>query len=219
MTAELLSVCVGGPRDVEWRGHTARTSIWKTPVSGRVHVGRLNVDGDQQSDLTVHGGADKAVYVYPGEHYDYWRPELPGIELPFGAFGENFTTRGLLDADVGIGDRFRIGDAEFVVTQPRMPCFKLGIRFQRPDMVKRFHHARRNGFYFAVAREGTVGAGDAIERLVRDDGGLTVTDVVRLYDDEVDPVLLQRAIAHPALPESWRDYFRTQASDTERAPR
>lgn len=219
MTPELVSVCVGGPRDVEWRGRTTRTSIWKAPVTGRVHVGRLNVDGDEQSDLTVHGGAEKAVYVYPAEHYDFWRRELPGVDLPFGAFGENFTTRGLLDADVGIGDRFRIGDAEFVVTQPRMPCFKLGIRFQRPDMVKRFHEARRNGFYFAVTREGTVGAGDPVERLGRDGGGLSVTDVVRLYDDEDDPALLQHAIAHPTLPESWRDYFRKRASDTGRAPR
>jgi MOSC domain-containing protein YiiM len=176
-----------------------------------VHVGTLNVDGDAQSDLTVHGGVDKAVYVYPSEHYDFWRGELPGVDLPFGAFGENFTTEGLLDGDVRIGDRFRIGDAEFVVTQPRMPCFKLGIRFDRPDMVKRFHQSGRNGFYLAVTREGTVGAGDAVERIARDGGGLTVTDVVRLYDDD-DPDLatLRKAIAHPALPESWREYFRKQ---------
>ena len=155
---QVLSVNVGGPRDVEWRGERVRTSIWKSPVPGRVAVRRTNLAGDEQSDLTVHGGPDKAVYVYPAEHYDFWRGELPDADLPFGAFGENFTTRGLAEPDVAIGDRFRIGDAEFVVTQPRMPCFKLGIRFQRPDMVKRFHASGRNGFYFAVTREGTVGA-------------------------------------------------------------
>ncbi len=210
-TSTLLSVSVGRPRDVEWRGRTTRTSIYKTPVTGRVHVGRLNLDGDEQSDLSVHGGPDKAVYVYPSEHYAHWRSELPDVELPFGAFGENFTTEGLLDDAVAIGDRYRIADAEFIVTQPRMPCFKLGIRFQRPDMVKRFHHGRRNGFYFRVTREGTVGAGDAIEQIARDDRGLSVMDVVRLYDDdEPDPTLMRRAIEHPALPASWRDHFRQQ---------
>jgi MOSC domain-containing protein YiiM len=211
--ATLLSVTVGGPRDVTWRGHTTRTSIWKLPVTGRVHVGRLNIDGDAQSDLSVHGGVDKAVYVYPSEHYAYWRLELPDVELPFGTFGENFTTEGLLDDDVAIGDRYRIGDAEFLVTQPRMPCFKLGIRFERPDMVKRFHHGRRNGFYLKVTREGTVGAGDAIEQLARDGGRLTVSDVVHLYDDDdPDPTLMTRALVHPALPESWREYFRKQSA-------
>lgn len=208
-TSTLLAVCVGGPREVAWRGRPTRTSIWKTPVTGRVHVGRLNVDGDEQSDLTVHGGAEKAVYVYPEQHYAYWRGELPDVELAFGAFGENFTISGLAERTVAIGDRYRIGDAEFVVTQPRMPCFKLGIRFARADMVKRFHQSGRNGFYLAVTREGTVGVGDAVTRIAHDDGGLTVADVVGLYADEnADPALLQRAIAHPILPESWRDYFR-----------
>ncbi|HEV7732393.1 MAG TPA: MOSC domain-containing protein [Candidatus Binatia bacterium] len=210
---KVLAVSVGRPRDVEWRGHTTRTSIFKTPVTGRVHVGRLNLDGDEQSDLSVHGGPDKAVYVYPSEHYAYWRSELPGVELPFGAFGENLTTEGLLDDAVAIGDRYRIGDAELVVTQPRMPCFKLGIRFQRPDMVKRFHRSRRNGFYLGVTREGTVGAGDAIEQIARDDRGLSVMDVVRLYDDDdPDPTLIRRAIDHPSLPASWRNYFREQTT-------
>ena len=135
------------------------TSIWKRPVSGRVSVGRLNIAGDQQSDLAVHGGPEKAVYAYPSEHYEYWTRELPGTDLPWGAFGENFTTEGLLEQALAIGDRLRVGSAEFLVTQPRMPCFKLGIRFSRDDMVKRFLQSGRSGFYFAVLREGEVGAG------------------------------------------------------------
>ena len=136
---KLVSVSVGLPLEVEWNGKIIRTSIWKTPVEGRVRVNALNVEGDQQSDLSVHGGRDKAVYVYPSEHYLYWRDELPGMDLPWGAFGENFTTEGLLEEEVQIGDRIRVGStAEFVVTQPRMPCFELGLRFGRHDMVKRF---------------------------------------------------------------------------------
>ncbi len=159
----LLSVNVGLPRDVEWRGNIVRTSIWKSPVGGRVQVRRTNLDGDRQSDLSVHGGPAKAVYVYPSEHYAYWRAELPDQELPWGAFGENLTTEGLLESDVAEGDRVSIGSAEFEVTMPRTPCYKLTIRFGRDDMIKRFLRARRSGFYLAVVREGEIGAGDAIE--------------------------------------------------------
>src|SRR5438105_6926388 len=178
---KLLSVNVGLPREVEWNGKIIRTSIFKAPVSGRVRVAKLNLEGDQQSDLSVHGGIDKAVYAYPSEHYPFWRNELPGADLPWGAFGENFTTEGLLEETVHIGDRLRIASAEFVVTQPRMPCFKLGIRFGRSDIVKRFLQSGRSGFYFAVLREGEVTAGDSIELLARHEHGVTVTDVVNLY--------------------------------------
>ena len=206
---KVIAVSVGSPHDVVWRGQTVRTSIFKSPVSGRVHVGRLDVDGDEQSDLSVHGGPDKAVYAYPAEHYAFWRAELPDVEFPWAAFGENLTIEGLLEDDVRIGDRFRIGTTELVVTQPRMPCYKLGIRFGRPDMVKRFHASGRNGFYFSVAQEGSLAAGDAIERIARDDHGLTVADVVRLYAmDAPNQALLERATEHPALPAAWRDYFR-----------
>lgn len=206
---QLLSISVGRPREVEWRGDTVLTSIFKTPISGRVHVGRTNLDGDQQSDLTVHGGPEKAVYVYPAEHYPWWRSELGDPELTWGGFGENFTTEGLLEPQVFIGDRFRIGSAEFMVTQPRMPCYKLGVRFGRPDMVKRFHHSGRNGFYLAVIREGEVGAGDAIEALSQDERRLSVSDVVALYSAKTaDPAMLSRASEHPGLPEGWREYFR-----------
>jgi MOSC domain-containing protein YiiM len=207
---KLLSVNVGLPREVEWNGRTVRTSIFKAPVPGRMQVRKLNLDGDQQSDLTVHGGVDKAVYVYPSEHYAFWRRELPNADLNSGAFGENFTTEGALDDQaVHIGDRFRIGSAEFVVTQPRMPCFKLGIRFGRPDMVKRFMYSGRNGFYFAVAKEGEVAAGDSIELLMRDENGVTIADIVDLYTaDATKQDLLQRVSELTALPESWRAYFR-----------
>jgi len=205
----LLSINVGLPRDVDWGGKTVRTSIFKSPVLGRVGVTRLNLEGDQQSDLSVHGGIEKAVYVYPSEHYAFWREELPGIDLPWGAFGENFTTEGLLEGSVRIGDRLRVGSAEFVVTQPRMPCFKLGIRFARPDMVKRFLRSRRSGFYLAVLREGKVAAGDLVEFLAQDEYGVTVAEVVDLYTaDASNQDLLRRVSKLPALPEGWREYFR-----------
>ena len=208
---KLLSVNVGLPREVEWKGKIVRTSIFKAPVLGRVRVAKLNLEGDQQSDLTVHGGIDKAVYVYPSEHYRFWREELSGTDLPWGAFGENFTTEGLLEEAVHIGDRFRVGSAEFVVTQPRMPCFKLGIRFDRPDIVKRFLQSGRAGFYFAVLKEGEVTAGDSIELLKRDEHGVTVADVVNLYRrDATNQDLLRRVSELSSLPKSWRDYSRTR---------
>lgn len=207
---KLLSVNVGLPRDVKWNGRIIRTSIFKTPVAGRVQVRKINLNGDQQSDLTVHGGVDKAVYVYPSEHYPFWRDALPNADLSWGAFGENFTTQGPLDDEaVHIGDRFRIGSTEFVVTQPRIPCFKLGIRFGRPDVVRRFLHSGRNGFYLAVAKEGEVAAGDSVEVMSRDENGVTVADIVQLYTDHAaKPDLLQRVSELAALPENWRAYFR-----------
>ena len=159
---KLLSVQVGLPRDLDWRGAKVRTSIFKLPVTGPVRVKTLNLDGDQQSDLTVHGGRNKAVYVYPSEHYPAWRAELPDADLSWGAFGENFTVEGLLEDAVFIGDRLLCGTAEFIVTQPRQPCYKLGVKFDRLDMVKQFHRSGRCGFYLAVVRTGTVTAGDAI---------------------------------------------------------
>jgi MOSC domain-containing protein YiiM len=190
-------------------GKIVRTSIFKEPVAGRLRVSTLNVEGDQQSDLTVHGGAEKAVYVYPSEHYPFWRTEVSNMELASAVFGENFTSAGLLEDTVHIGDRFRVGSAEFVVTQPRMPCYKLGIRFNRPDMVKRFLQSGRTGFYFAVLKEGEIAAGDSIEVLERDKHNVTVADVVNLYrEDAVNEELLRRISELPSLPNSWREYFR-----------
>jgi MOSC domain-containing protein YiiM len=206
---KLVAISVGRPKEVRWRGRSVQTSIFKTPVSGRVHVTRLNIEGDEQSDLSVHGGAEKAVYAYPAEHYNFWRRELPDTELPWGAFGENFTTEGLLEDEVWIGDRYRVGNVELVVTQPRMPCYKLAIRFGRADIVKRFLQSGRSGFYLAVEREGELSSGDAIERFARDEKRLTVADVVALYAaDSANQPLLETASDHPSLPASWREYFR-----------
>jgi MOSC domain-containing protein YiiM len=208
---KLLSVNVGLPREIEWKGKMVRTSIFKASVQGRVRVAQPNLEGDRQSDLSVHGGIDKAVYAYPSEHYPFWRQELPGIDLPSGAFGENFTTKGLLEETVRIGDHLRVGSAEFVITQPRMPCFKLGIRFNRPDIVKRFLQSGRSGFYFAVLKEGEVAAGDSIEFLKRDEHGVMVADIVNLYRrDATNQDLLRPVSELPSLPKGWRDYFRTR---------
>src|SRR5678816_4189784 len=203
---KVLSINVGLPREIDWQKRIVRTSIFKTPVTGSVRVTALNFDGDAQSDLSVHGGVDKAVYVYPYEHYSFWRSELPEADLSMGAFGENLTTEGLLEDVTNIGDTFRIGSAEFTVTQPRMPCYKLGIRFGRADMVKRFLHSGRTGFYLSVSKEGEVTAGDSIERLSRDEHGITVADIARLYtSDNTSKDLLQQVTELPSLPASWRD--------------
>lgn len=208
---KLISVNVGLPREVISNGKRVTTGIFKEPVAGRVRLRRLNLEGDRQADLTVHGGADKAVYAYPVEHYDFWRRELPGRDLPWGMFGENFTMEGLLEEAAHIGDRFRIGTAELIVTQPRLPCYKLGVKFGREDMVKRFLASGRTGFYFSVSREGEVGAGDEIEVVSRAENSVTVPAIARLYVTKkygsIDMELLQRAIRVAALPENWRRYF------------
>jgi len=169
---------------------------------------RDSLDGDRQADLAVHCGPSKAVYAYPSEHYAYWRNELPGVALPWGMFGENLTTDGLVEGEAGIGDRFRIGSAEVMVTEPRLPCYKLGLKFGRDDIIKRFLASRRTGFYFAVLRDGEVGAGDAIQRISRDSAGVTVADITDLYASKLDNLeLLRRVVQVEALPERWRNYF------------
>jgi len=209
---KLVSLNVGLPRDVLWHGRTVTTAIYKRPVEGRVRLRTLNLDGDRQADLTVHGGAHKAVYCYPIAHYEYWKKELPGRDLPLAIFGENFTTDGLLENSVHLGDTFSVGSAEVVVTQPRLPCYKLGVRFDSDDMVKRFLASGRSGFYLAVTREGEVGAGDEITPISRDPNAVPVSEITRLYiakrfSDE-DVASLRRAFLVSALPASWKDYFR-----------
>jgi MOSC domain-containing protein YiiM len=208
---KLISVQAGLPRQVTWQGRSVTTGIFKEPVTGSAMLRTLNLEGDAQADLTVHGGVTKAAYAYPSEHYPYWRSELPEMELPYGMFGENFTTEGMLEKEVHIGDRFRIGGAEVLVTEPRLPCFKLGIKFGRTDILERFLASRRSGFYIAVLREGLVQAGDPIERLSRDANGVSVEDIVRMYAfDEDDVETMRRAVRVEALPERWRSHFREQ---------
>jgi MOSC domain-containing protein YiiM len=177
--ARVVSVNVGRERLVPWRGRMIPTGIYKEPVAGRVSVHGDKVEGDDVADLRVHGGWSKAVYAYPAEHYDFWREELPGHDLPWGTFGENLTIEGLAEDGVAIGERFRIGSAELEVTDPRLPCFKLAIKIGRPDIIKRFLRSGRTGFYLAIIRPGDIGTGDGIERLGRPDDGPTVADLVR----------------------------------------
>jgi MOSC domain-containing protein YiiM len=209
---KLVSLNVGLPREVNWHETRVLTGIFKKPVAGRVALRALNLDGDRQADLTVHGGKDKAVYCYSLEHYDYWKRELPGRDLPLGMFGENFTATGLLEDSVHLGDRFAVGSAELVAVQPRLPCYKLGVRSQADDMVKRFLASRRTGFYFAVTKEGEVGAGDEVTLISKDPNAVPVSEITRLYIakkyTEDDIVSLQRALKVAALPESWKSYFR-----------
>jgi MOSC domain-containing protein YiiM len=209
---KIVSLNVGLPREVLWHGRSVTTGIYKEPVAGRVALRKLNLDGDRQADLTVHGGEYKAVYCYPVEHYAYWNKELPGRELPMGMFGENFTTSGLNENEVHLGDRFAAGSAEVVVTQPRLPCYKLGVRFGSDDMVKRFLASGRGGFYLAVTSEGGVGAGDEIKVISRDANAVPVSEITRLYvlkrwgTEEL--ASLRRALQVAALPEDWKGYFR-----------
>jgi MOSC domain-containing protein YiiM len=209
---KLVSLNVGLPREVTWHGNRVITGIYKQPVEGRVALRKHNLDGDRQADLSVHGGRDKAVYCYPVEHYGYWKRELPGRELPAGMFGENLTTKGLLEDSVHLGDHFSIGSAELVATQPRLPCYKLGIRFQSDEMVKRFFVSGRSGFYFAVTREGEVGAGDEIKVTARDPNAVPVSEITRLYTakrfGQEDVKSMRSALQVAALPESWKEYFR-----------
>jgi MOSC domain-containing protein YiiM len=208
---KIVSVNVGLPREVNWQGKVVTTGIFKEPIDRPVMTRTLNLDGDGQADLTVHGGASKAVYAYPSEHYGYWRTELPGVDLSWGMFGENFTTEGLLEEALYIGDEFRIGETEVMVTEPRMPCYKLGIKFGRADIIKRFLASRRTGFYFAVVREGMVGAGDAAELIRQEQREIRVADITRLYAFEKNDLKsLRRAIEVEALPENWKGYFRHQ---------
>jgi MOSC domain-containing protein YiiM len=224
---KLVSVNTGMPREVSWHGRIVTTAIFKEPAGGRVALRKLNLDGDRQADLTVHGGEHKAVYCYSLAHYDYWKKELHGRELPMGMFGENFTIDdggpGLpggqalpggqgLEESVHLGDRFSVGTAEVAVTQPRLPCYKLGVRFGSDDMVKRFLASGRTGFYVAVLREGEVGAGDEMKVTAREPNAVAVSEITRLYVakrySEAEIGAVRRALRVPELPESWKEYFR-----------
>ncbi len=208
---KLITVNCGLPKEVLWHGQAVTTSIYKEPVEGRVALRTLNLDGDRQSDLTVHGGKDKAVYCYQLSHYDYWKAEMRDHPLPPGAFGENFTIDGPGEDSIHIGDRFAIGSAEVAVTQPRLPCYKLGIRFESDHMIKRFLESGRTGFYLAVTREGEVGADDEIRTLSLDPHSVPVSDITRLYVakkyDARDTAMVLKALEVDALTNSWKEYF------------
>ena len=205
---KIVSVNVGVPRRVTWRGKSVSTGIFKSLVEGPVELRRENLKGDRQADLSVHGGPTKAVYAYPVEHYDYWRREMPETELPWGSFGENLSVEGLHEASIHIGDQVRVGSTVLVVTEPRMPCYKLGIRLGQDDIVKRFLRSRMSGFYFGIVEEGTLQAGDEITVVSRHPASLSVEDVVRLYTtDKNNETLLRKAVAVTALPEGWRVSF------------
>jgi MOSC domain-containing protein YiiM len=218
---KLISVNTGLPREVVWYSMTVTTGIFKEPVKGRVALRKLNLDGDRQADLTVHGGEFKAVYCYPFVHYDFWKKQLPGKDLPLAIFGENFTIDNFVEDSIHLGDEFSVGSAEVVVTQPRLPCYKLGVRFQADDMVKRFLASARTGFYLAVTREGEVGAGDEMKLVARDPNAVPVSEITRLYIAKrfsaTDVVSLKKALLVEALPESWKEYFRERLAETSNA--
>jgi MOSC domain-containing protein YiiM len=213
---KLVSVNVGLPRLLAWGGVTFKTGIFKNPVSGRVMLRTTNLDGDRQADLSVHGGVNKAAYGYPSEHYAAWNAELPESALTWGAFGENFTTEGLLETAVSIGDRYRVGSAVVRVTTPRLPCFKLAAKFQSDDIITRFVLSGRCGFYFSVIEEGEVGAGDEFALLRGEEPTLTIAEVNRLYTAKSPGrESLQRALHVKVLPESWRERFQARMADTD----
>lgn len=206
---KIISVNVGMPRIVaDARGEPVATGIYKNPVAGKVRVNPLNLAGDGQADLRVHGGVSKAVYAYPFEHYEFWRNEYPDKDLPMAIFGENLTTEGILETEICAGDKIRVGTAEFVVTEPRFPCFKLGIRFGRKDIIRRFQQSRRSGFYLAVAKTGELEAWDSIEFLERDPNRITIEDLCRLVEDKNDSEIARRALKVEALPEKWKHSIR-----------
>lgn len=204
---KLLSIFVGKPRELDYNGRFVATGIYKEEINGPVQVHFLNIAGDQQADLTVHGGPDKAVYVYPSEHYSFWKEKRSDLFFQPGIFGENLSTTGLDEATC-VGDVFKIGTAIFRVTNPRMPCFKLGIKMNDPKFIKDFMDARKNGFYLRVLQEGEIKPGDMIEKMEEDGHGLTIDEVIQLYTTKKeDEELLIKSVGAPNLPEDRREYF------------
>lgn len=216
---KIRSINVGRPREIEWNGRIVSTAIFKDTVSGPVDVKRTNLDGDGQADLTVHGGEDKAVYAYAAGHYPYWREQLPGFDLEWGAFGENLTLDDFTEESVRIGDEYAAGTARLIVSQPRMPCFKLGLRFGRDDMIDRFLASGRSGFYLRVAVEGTITAGQSFERIATTPANITVAEAVALYARRIeDAELLRRATTTTGLAPGWRERFRRLLATTGHTP-
>ncbi|MBV9230551.1 MAG: MOSC domain-containing protein [Chloroflexi bacterium] len=205
---KVISVNVGKPQEIAWEGKTVTTAIFKQPITGPIALHWHNLDGDGQADLKVHGGKDKAIYAFPSEHYRFWRSEFPEMDLPWSMFGENLTTEGLLEDEIMIGDQFRIGTAKVIVRQPRLPCYKLGIKFGREDIVKRFLESGNTGIYFAVLEEGEVAAGAPIIPLERAENSMKLTEITRLFRDKSNVQALQRAAELPYLADALRKHFR-----------
>jgi len=205
---KLISLNVARPRLALYHGSTINTGIFKKPVSGAVQLRTLNLDGDRQADLSVHGGPNKAVYAYPVEHYPYWRQHFPKMDLPFGMFGENFTTEGLAEGELHVGDRLKVGGGIVMVRQPRLPCYKLAAKFERDDIIETFLLSGRSGFYFSVEQEGAVEAGDSIEHLSSEKTAITIAGMNGLFvQEKYNRVLLRKALASAALPEEMREIF------------
>lgn len=205
---QLISVNVSLPREIRYKGEHVATGIFKEPVSGRVMLRKLNLDGDGQADLTVHGGVHQAVYVYPIEHYSYWKQELGRPDMAFGQFGENFTVAEMLEDQVHIGDLFRVGSAVVQVTQPRVPCYKLAIKMNLPKFPKLFMASGRTGYYLRVRQEGEVGAGDVIERIEIASEKMTVRKIFHLaFRDHDDRESLKRALRLAGLSPGWHSMF------------
>jgi MOSC domain-containing protein YiiM len=208
----LLSICVSKSKDVDVDGIIVATGIFKLPVTGKVKVRRLNLAGDEQADLTVHGGPDKAVYAYPIEQYAYWKKELPNRELEWGSFGENLTVSGFTEDSVCIGDKLKIGTALFAVTQPRIPCYKLGIRLGDPNMIKRFYKSGKWGFYLSVIEEGEIETGDQISHQSSDGNGIKLSDVSHCFlDPNVDALLFARVL-QSNLAQQMKEHLEYNAS-------
>lgn len=208
---KIVAINVGRPQTIRWKDRAVVTSIFKSPVAGPLMVRRLNLDGDFQSDLENHGGVSKAVYAYPAEHYAAWRAEIPELDLSWGMFGENLTIEGLREQDAYIGDVFRVGRALLRVTQPRIPCYKLGLRLGRDDMVKRFLESNRSGIYFSVIEEGQIAIGDAVERIQEDEGRISVMEINRAVARSREGLaIMRRAVEHRVLPPGLREHFLTQ---------
>jgi MOSC domain-containing protein YiiM len=217
MQMKLISLNVGLPRLLTWQGDTFETGILKDPVEGRVMLHATNLDGDRQADLTVHGGPNKAVYAYPSEHYETWNAELPTPVHTWGAFGENFTTAGLLETNVSVGNRYRLGSTVIKVTTPRLPCFKLAAKFQSERIIGQFLRSGRSGFYFSVIEEGEVGAGDEFELLEQEDPTLTIGEVNTIYSAKSpDRETLERSLHVKTLPQSWQYRFRARLEEIDR---
>lgn len=209
-TARILSVNISLPREIDYGGQKISTGIFKGPVEGRITLRTLNLDGDRQADLSVHGGPDKAVYAYSVEHYEYWHSVFPDLAMPNGMFGENLTVEGLIESEISVGDVFRIGSATVIATQPRMPCYKLGVKFGRLDVIKKFLASGRSGIYFKVSKEGEVATGDTIHQI-------TISDIVRLYSIEREDLqMMRRAVKVDALPKGWKRYFLEQIQRLEK---